>query len=56
MTYRELAERDLRNAKHSLLNAWKKPNCTAEELENLRRLVNYKKVVCDLIHKEYGNG
>lgn len=56
MTYQELAERDLRNAKQSLLNAWKKPNCTTEERENLRRLVEFRQVVCELIHKEYGDG
>jgi hypothetical protein len=56
MTYQELAERDLERAKRSLLQAWNKPNVTAEELANLHRLVDYKKVVCDLIHKEYGNG
>lgn len=55
MTYQELAERDLQRAKRSLLQAWNKPNVTAEELENLRRLVEYRQVVCDLIHKEYGD-
>jgi outer membrane protein TolC len=56
MTYQELAERDLQNAKRNLLNAWNKPNVTAEELKNLHRLVDYKQVVCELMHKEYGNG
>ena len=53
MTYIELAERDLKKAKISLLNAWKKPNCTKEELENLHRLVDYRKLVCELINKEF---
>ena len=53
MTYIELAERELQKAKTNLLNAWNKPNVTAEELENLHRLVDYRKLVCELIHKEY---
>lgn len=56
MTYQELAERDLQRAKRNLLNAWNKPNVTDEELDNLRRLVEYRQVVCELIHKEYGDG
>lgn len=54
MTYQELAERDLQRAQRSLLQAWNKRNVTAEELENLHRLVDYRKVICELIHKEYG--
>lgn len=56
MTYQELAERDLAKAKRNLLNAWNKPNATTEELDYLRRLVEYRQVVCELIHKEYGDG
>lgn len=56
MTYQELAERDLRNAQRSLVIAFTKPNVTSEELGNLRRLVEFRKVVCELIHKEYGDG
>ena len=56
MTYIELAERELEKAKRNLLQAWNKPNVTAEELENLHRLVDYKKAVCELIHKEYCGG
>lgn len=56
MTHQELAERDLQRAKRNLLNAWNKPNVTDEELDNLRRLVDYRQVVCELIHKEYGDG
>lgn len=55
MTYQELAERDLERAKKSLLQAWNKPNATTEELANLHRLVEFRQVVCELIHKEYGN-
>ena len=53
MTYKELAERELEKAKRNLLQAWNKPNVTAEELENLHRLLDYRKLVCELIHKEY---
>ena len=53
MTYIELAERELEKAKTNLMQAWNKPNVTAEELENLHRLVDYRKLVCELIHKEF---
>lgn len=56
MTYQELAERDLKNAQRSLVIAFTKPNVTSEELGNLRRLVEFRKVVCELINKEYGDG
>lgn len=53
MTYKELAERELEKAKRNLLQAWNKPNVTAEELENLHRLVEFREVVCKLINKEF---
>ena len=53
MTYIELAERELEKAKRNLMQAWNKHNVTAEELENLHRLVDYRKLVCELIHKEF---
>ena len=53
MTYIELAERELEKAKRNLMQAWNKPNVTAEELENLHRLVEFRQVVCELIHKEF---
>jgi hypothetical protein len=56
MTYIELAERELEKAKRNLLQAWNKPNVTAEELENLHRLVDYKQAVYELINREYGKG
>ena len=50
MTYKELAERELEKAKRNILQAWNKPNVTAEELENLHRLVDYRKLVCELMN------
>ena len=52
MTYKELAERELEKAKRNLLQAWNKPNVTAEELENLHRLLDYRKLVCELMNSD----
>ena len=49
MTLYELAARDLKKAQISLANALKKPNVTETEIENLERLISYRKQILALV-------
>lgn len=49
MTLYELASKDLKKAQISLEHALKKPNVTETEIENLVRLVSYRKQILVLV-------
>ena len=49
MTLYELTAKDLKKAQISLVHALKKPNVTETEIENLERLISYRKQILALV-------
>ena len=56
MTICELAERDLKKAQISLVQARKKPNVTNAEIENLERLCAARKTILNIIKQNCTEG